>query len=85
MRNLADDGNTVLVASHDPELVAAADHVVSIRDGAVQSETRAGVEHAMVDSAGRVQLPPEVLGWFPDRRVEVDIDARNHEIRLRRP
>ncbi len=85
MRELADQGNTVLVASHDPELVGAADHVVHLRDGAIQSETRAGVEYAVIDSAGRLQLPAEVLDWFPERQVAVEIDRRNRHVGLRRP
>ncbi|MET0145783.1 MAG: ATP-binding cassette domain-containing protein [Ilumatobacteraceae bacterium] len=35
MRDLVDRGATLVVTSHDPELVAAADHVVTISDGRV--------------------------------------------------
>ena len=37
LRTLVDRGGTLVVASHDDDVVAAADHVVAIRDGRVVS------------------------------------------------
>jgi putative ABC transport system ATP-binding protein len=35
MRSLVDRGATLVVASHDPTVIAVADHVVRLRDGRV--------------------------------------------------
>jgi putative ABC transport system ATP-binding protein len=35
MRGLIDRGATLVVASHDPAVIGAADHVVTLRDGRV--------------------------------------------------
>lgn len=83
LRDLAASlGTAVVVATHDPALLAAADHVLALRDGAVQSETLAGQERAVIDAAGRLQLPPEVLAWFPDRRVRLELDPVTNTIRV---
>jgi putative ABC transport system ATP-binding protein len=37
MRGLVDGGASLVVASHDPAVIAAADHVVALRDGRVAS------------------------------------------------
>lgn len=81
-RLAADRGTAVVVATHDPQLLAAADHVLALRDGAVQSETLAGQERAVIDSAGRLQLPPEVLAWFPGRRVRLVLDRATNTIKV---
>lgn len=38
MRRLADEGATIVASSHDPDLIAAADDVVYLRDGRVDTE-----------------------------------------------
>lgn len=73
----------VIVATHDPEVMASADHVLFLRDGAVQSETFEGRELTVVDSTGRVQLPPEVVAWYPDRRVIMEFDPATNSIVIR--
>ncbi|MGH9190965.1 MAG: ATP-binding cassette domain-containing protein [Acidimicrobiales bacterium] len=35
MRRLVERGSTLVVASHDPAVIAAADHLVTLRDGRV--------------------------------------------------
>jgi putative ABC transport system ATP-binding protein len=70
----AELGVTVLVVTHDPELSSQVRRTVAIRDGRTSSETvrsQAGddpgptaphaVEYALVDRAGRVQLPRDML------------------------
>ncbi|MBT8197714.1 MAG: ABC transporter ATP-binding protein [Acidimicrobiia bacterium] len=70
----------VVIATHDPQVMQAADHILFLRDGAVQSETFEGVERAVIDSTGRIQLPPEVLAWYPDQRVRLEFDPETNTI-----
>src|SRR5215469_17959033 len=67
-------GATVLVVTHDPAVSAEVRRTVAIRDGRTSSETlrhdaadelgnsvRHAVEYAVLDRAGRVQLPREMV------------------------
>lgn len=76
-------GAAVIVATHDPEVMGVADHVLLLRDGAVQSERFEGVERTVIDATGRVQLPPEVLEWYPTRRVVLEFDPETNTIMVR--
>ena len=71
----AELGATVLVVTHDPAVSAQVRRTIAIRDGRTSSETlrhaapgapgHAGpvaVEYAVLDRAGRVQLPSEMTG-----------------------
>jgi putative ABC transport system ATP-binding protein len=83
IRTLADDrGLAAVIATHDPGVVAVADHVILLRDGAVQSETRAGEERAVIDATGRLQLPKEVLEWYPHQRVRLELDPDTQTVRI---
>ena len=70
----AELGVTVLVVTHDEELSAQVRRTVAIRDGRTSSETlrredtdssgqrtRHATEYAVLDRAGRVQLPQDML------------------------
>jgi ABC-type lipoprotein export system ATPase subunit len=72
----AELGVTVLVVTHDPELSSQARRTVAIRDGRTSSEilrrrsaddhasgatAHRAVEYAIVDRAGRIQLPPDMV------------------------
>lgn len=59
-------GTTILLATHDPVALERIDHVVTLRDGAVAGVRRDGTERAVIDSIGRLQLPPEARRHFPD-------------------
>ena len=68
-------GSCVIVATHDPRVVAAADRVLALRHGVLSAERqRDGVTTAPIDSTGRLQLPPEALALFPAGRAEVIIE-----------
>lgn len=54
-------GTTVIVVTHDPEVAARMPRTVTIRDGRVGAEGRAGEEFAVVSADGSVPLPPHVL------------------------
>jgi ABC-type lipoprotein export system ATPase subunit len=72
-----DLGTTVVVVTHDPEVAARMDRTITIRDGRVGGEGRAGVEHAVVGPTGSVHLPAAALEVLPPgsrARVEVEPD-----------
>lgn len=79
-----DLGLTMVIVSHDPTIAKHVDRVVAVRDGKLASETlrvqKADsdehhlVELAVVDAAGRLQLPREYLEQFNiRRRVQVEL------------
>ena len=76
---------SVVVATHDPLVIPIADHILLLRDGTVQTETLAGSDLAVIDSVGRVQLPPELAAWFPERRARLQYDSADHHIRISPP
>jgi ABC-type lipoprotein export system ATPase subunit len=77
-------GSTVVISSHDDRVTHRADRLLRLRHGVVSSETAGRrTAAAVIDATGRLQLPPDVLGLFPDRRVVVEADGV--EVRLRRP
>ena len=81
---------TVLVVTHDPAVSAQVRRTIAIRDGRTSSETlrhdaadehgnatRHAVEYAVLDRAGRVQLPREMteaLGMKDRVRLQQDPD-----------
>jgi ABC-type methionine transport system ATPase subunit len=83
-------GVTVLVVTHDPAVSAQVRRTIAIRDGRTSSETlrhdvadehgnatRHAVEYAVLDRAGRVQLPREMteeLGMRDRVRLEQEAD-----------
>ncbi|NUR60689.1 MAG: ABC transporter ATP-binding protein [Catenulispora sp.] len=83
-------GATVLVVTHDPAIAGRVARTIAIRDGRVATETLRtagpdsagaglgpGIEYAVVDSAGRLQLPREFtepLGIRDRVRLEREAD-----------
>jgi lipoprotein-releasing system ATP-binding protein len=86
----AELGVTVLVVTHDPAVADQVSRTVAIRDGRTSSETlrhagadgsgntvRHAVEYAVLDRAGRVQLPQDMvaqLGLRDRVRLEAESD-----------
>ena len=77
-------GLTMIIVSHDPAIARHVDRVVAVRDGKLASETLRVqksdseehhlVELAVVDAAGRLQIPREYLEQFNiRRRVQVEL------------
>jgi putative ABC transport system ATP-binding protein len=87
-------GLTMVIVSHDPGIARHVDRVVAVRDGKLASETLRvqkadGKEHhlvelAVVDAAGRLQIPHEYLEQFNiHRRVQMELTGEG--ILLRPP
>ena len=85
MRELAELGTTIVVASHDPAVMRGADHIVMLRDGALASVTSRDEELAVIDQSGRIQLPPHVRGWFPTDRAVLRVDEEHRRVWIERP
>ncbi|GAB6903337.1 ABC transporter ATP-binding protein [Kineosporia succinea] len=79
LTTVAASGTTCVVSSHDPRALRRLPRVLHLRHGVLSAE-RSGAElletreaDAVIDSAGRLQLPPEALALFPGRRTRVRI------------
>ncbi len=59
-------GGTVVMASHDPQVVDRLDLRMELRDGAIASLTRGDDTVAVIDGSDRLQLPPEIRARFND-------------------
>ena len=76
LRAVAAGGSAVVLATHDPGAIAASDRVVALRHGVMASEQWGGATKlATIDPTGRVQLPPDALALFPDRRAVLRMDG----------
>lgn len=67
-RAAADEGVTSVVVSHDRDVVDHVDRVIGLRDGRFSTESRRSqnddrpaTDTVVVDAAGRLQLPPDVV------------------------
>lgn len=82
-------GTTVVVVTHDPRVSGLVDRVVGIRDGRTSVEFLRGAgprddsyavgaeQYVVLDRAGRLQLPPEVLeAMGPQSRLRVTLEGR---------
>jgi ABC-type lipoprotein export system ATPase subunit len=69
-----DLGTTVVLVTHDAAVAAEMDRTVTIRDGRVSGEGRAGAEYAVVGPTGSLHLPDDALEVLPPgSRVEVEV------------
>jgi ABC-type lipoprotein export system ATPase subunit len=71
--HLAEGGTAFVIATHDPAVVSAAHRTLFLRHGALHAEEKDDRQLAVIDAAGRIQLPPRALRLFPDRRAQVHI------------
>ncbi|MFK4086339.1 ABC transporter ATP-binding protein [Kribbella sp. NPDC020789] len=74
-------GMTVLLITHDPEVAAALPRTITIRDGRIAAEGRAGEEYAVVATDGSLPLPPHVAELLPAGTL-VQVTIEDGEIRL---
>ena len=61
----AREGTTVVAVTHDPAVASALGRTITIRDGRVGAEGRAGQEYVVVGRDGTLQLPPELYDLLP--------------------
>jgi putative ABC transport system ATP-binding protein len=84
LRRCAESASAVVLATHDARAIEFSDRVLALRHGVLSTERAAGrTALAAIDSAGRLQLPPEALELFPDGRAVLRIDDAG--VRLDRP
>lgn len=83
--DLVAHGATVIVATHDQRVLPHMRQIVSLRDGAVASISIDGSEQAVIDRAGRLQLPPELRAHFPSGRATFRWDPDDNELRIKHP
>jgi len=76
-------GMTVVVVTHDGEVASRLERTVTIRDGRVGAEGRAGQEYAVVGRDGSVHLPPDALDLLPPDSL-VRVTKLEDAIELRR-
>lgn len=59
-------GTTVIAVTHDLDVATALDaRVITIRDGRIRMDARAGTTHVSVRDDGSIALPDDILGQFP--------------------
>ena len=58
-------GTTIVLVTHDPVVAAALPRTVTVRDGRVGAEGRHGLQYAVMDATGTIQMPPEVRQIIP--------------------
>lgn len=76
---------TLLIATHDRRVLDRVPHVISLRDGAVATVTVGDSELTVIDRSGRLQLPPEAMARFPDRRARLALDGDTDRVVIDRP
>ena len=77
-------GTTCVLSTHDSRALRLLPRVLHLRHGVLSAE-RAGtgelasgqvrIAEAVIDSAGRLQLPPDALRLFPARRAAIRIEG----------
>jgi putative ABC transport system ATP-binding protein len=84
VHHLSGRGIGFVIATHDANAMQAADRTIFLRHGALEAERHLDERSlSVIDGAGRIQLPPQALRLFPERRAVIDIDAG--EIRITPP
>jgi putative ABC transport system ATP-binding protein len=64
-------------------VMGSVDRTLFLRHGTLEAESDAAGSVSVLDASGRIQLPPEALRLFPDRRAVVRIE--DGEIRITPP
>lgn len=81
---LSGRGIGFVIATHDANAMQAADRTIFLRHGAMEAERHLDERSlSVIDGAGRIQLPPQALRLFPERRAVIGID--DGEIRITPP
>jgi len=76
-------GLTILLVTHDLEVAAHADRVLTLRDGALgQDMSKAGVDSPRMDEAGSIKLPETVRSVLSDAS-HISVEIRPEGVLLR--
>ncbi|MBV9293094.1 MAG: ABC transporter ATP-binding protein [Frankiales bacterium] len=78
-----DNGTTVVAVTHDEAAAVALGRTVTIRDGRVGAEGRAGEDYVVVGRDGTIQLPPDLLEGLPPGTLARAV-KHEHGVDLRR-
>jgi putative ABC transport system ATP-binding protein len=70
---LARRGIALVVATHDPMVMEAADRILFLRHGSLEAEGHEDGRLSVIDADGRIQIPPDALRMFPGRRAVVRV------------
>ncbi|XVX21396.1 ABC transporter ATP-binding protein [Actinomycetota bacterium] len=70
-----EQGTTVVVVTHDPDVAARLPRTITIRDGRIGGEGREGMDYAVVAPDGSLPLPPAAMDAFPPGAL-----VRVHEV-----
>jgi putative ABC transport system ATP-binding protein len=73
VHSLVDLGVSFVVSTHDPLVVRKADRTLHLRHGALEAESHEMRTLSVIDAFGRLQLPPDALELFPQKRAVVEI------------
>jgi ABC-type lipoprotein export system ATPase subunit len=77
-----DLGTTVIAVSHDEAVAKALGRTITIRDGRVGAEGRAGVQYVVIGRDGNVSLPPEATAVLPAGSL-ARVIVRDNAVELR--
>lgn len=77
-----DLGTTVVAVSHDEAVAKALGRTITIRDGRVGAEGRAGTQYVVIGRDGNVSLPPEATAVLPVGSL-ARVIVRDNAIELR--
>ena len=82
--SMADRGQSFVLSSHDRAVLGIADQMLVISDGTLSARSvDHGDEYAVIDGAGRLRLPNDVLELFPERRASIAVE--DDVVSLRQP
>ena len=75
LTRLAAGGRSMVISTHDPLVIDAADQVLVVRNGTLAMEGRRGRGLlAVIDEAARLSLPSEADDLFPTYRARVTLE-----------
>jgi putative ABC transport system ATP-binding protein len=75
-------GLTILMVTHDPEVAARSDRVLTLRDGALGQDLTTAANSPQLDAEGRIQLPDAVKAQLSGA-VRVAVEIRPEGVLLR--
>jgi putative ABC transport system ATP-binding protein len=69
-----------IIATHDSTVVRAAERTYHLRHGSVAAESREDRSLSVIDTDGRIQLPPGWQELFPSGRAQLVVDGESIRI-----